>query len=372
MKSKHIAFIVESAHGHINPTLGTASELVRRGYQVSHAVKDYFAPRVEACGSKAVVYKPLEKKLSVFRQMYEGGGGDKFDFDFSDELLKHAKNIVRQESDDTLNQLENLYRDHKPDLIIFDSMNVAGKRLAAKWNVSTIEHCPVKISDRLSDYDPNLVIVSLPRFFQENVDKLGNRFQFVGPVFNDGKFFKPWPNDSGAKDVILVAATTGLLPQVDYFVRAVHALRGLPGRVVLSIGEDIDPKELGSLPGNFSINQFSSQSEILANARLLICHGGPSSCFEALRHGVPLLLLPPSQVHDSFARRFAELGLGIRLLKPEVSVDSLRESAISLLNDAETLARVKQAQLELNECNGALRAADLIEQFINTRFCSSA
>lgn len=364
MSKRHVAFIVESAHGHVNPTLGTATELVRRGYRVSHAVKSYFAKRVEASGSEAHVYQPMENKLKIFKELQTGDGLGDFEFDFSGLDYSRYAEMEQQEIEDTVEQLENRYRHAMPDVVIFDRTNLAGRALARKYSIPTIEYSPMLIDKEFGhyEYDENLVIVTLPKFFQKDADELGSQFQFVGPVFNTGTFFEPWSGKS--REIILVSATTGLLPQVEYFVRASHALGDLPYRVVLSIGDDIEPANLGSLPENCELNRFSSQPEILANARLFVSHGGPSSILEALRCGVPLLLLPPSQVHNAYAVRMAELGLGISLQKKEVSVERLRQAAMMLLNDTATLERVREVQADIGRSSGAFLAADLIEGFL--------
>lgn len=360
----HIAFIVESAHGHINPTLGTASELVRRDYYVSHAVKDYFAPRVLASGSDAIVYRPLENKNKIFKEMYKERERRDFDFDFKAIDLASFKRLLDEEMEDTLQQLESCYAAHRPDLIIYDRTNLAGRSLALKWGIPTVEHSPMLIADHCKDYDPNLVIVSLPKFLQGNAETLDERFRFVGPVFTDAKVFSPWQAKSRGQKTILVSATTGLMPQPEYFRRAIEAFRDFPQHIVLSIGNDIEPAALGDLPPNCQINQSSSQREILENACLFVSQSGPSSILEALSCAVPLLLLPPSQVHDLYSSRIADLNMGVRLEKHEVSVESLRQSAINLLGDFKVSACVRRAKQDIAESGGAVLAADLIEKFL--------
>ena len=362
---KHIAFIVESAHGHINPTLGIASELVKRGHRVTHAVKKSFAARVIASGSEAMIYDPMETKLNLFQEMSQTPGGE-FLFDFSRvDLNLFAKERFQQEVDDTLYQLQTIYKNDKPDLIIYDTMNPAGTSLAAAWGISRIEHCPMMIEPGGAEHTADLVIVSLPEFLQEHRETLDNRFCFVGPVYNEGAFFKPLTLAPFPGPTVLVSATTGLLPQVEFFLTALQAFDDLPWRVVLSIGEQLDPTTLGPIPENFQINQFSSQPKILERSSLFIGQGGPASALEALRYGVPPLLIPPSQFHDMYARRIEKLGLGVRLSHTDFSADTLKAAAVSLLQDRLMLERITEVQKELQESRGAERAADLVESYIS-------
>jgi UDP:flavonoid glycosyltransferase YjiC (YdhE family) len=365
MRQGHIAYIVESEHGHIHPTLPVASKLVERGYRVSYAVKDYFADRVVASGAQAIIYHPLESKLAIFRELQNDGPGE-FPFDFNRADRRKGQELMDAEVQDTFRQLQTLYRCDKPDLIIYDVCNLGGRSLAEAWHIPAIEHSPLMIDlDSGHQYNDNLVIISLPAFFQRNAASLDSRFHFVGPVYNDGRFFKPWNPRVVPENLILVSATTGLLPQPEYFSTAIRAFKDTPFNVILSIGQDLDPKLLGPLPGNFDINQFSSQQQILQQCCLFVGHGGTSSIFEALRFGVPLLLSPPCQVHDVYAHRIAELGLGVRIAPADFSAERLRSSAMSVLEDKALLSRVKAAQKVINESNGPERAADLITQYMS-------
>lgn len=367
MKAPQITFIVESAHGHINPTLSTASELVRRGYHVSHAVKEYFAARVSASGSEPIIYRPLGNKNMLFLEIYKHSKLRSFDFDFSAlDVIDSAQfmKLMEEETADSLEQLEYCYRDRRPDLIIYDRTTLVGRLLAQKWSIPTIEHSPMLIAEPMVDYDPKLVIVSLPRCFQEDADKLDGRFKFVGPILCEGMFFRPWNPRVDDGKVILVSATTYFHFQAEYFTKVIEAFRDFTQRIVLSIGDNIDPTALGPLPANFEINQHSSQREILKHACLFVGQGGPSSTLEALSCGVPLLLMPPSQFHDRYARRMADLNLGIRLGKHEAKPENIRQSAINLLNDAELSMRVRHAQRAVTGSRGAVLAADLVERFV--------
>jgi MGT family glycosyltransferase len=226
----------------------------------------------------------------------------------------------------------------------------------------------IELGDRYLDngyeYNPNLVIVPLPDFFQRNATSLGKQFHFVGPIYNDSKCFKPWISSISSEKTVLVSATTGLPPQPEYFLTVIRAFANTPFRVILSIGDELAPESLAPLPDNFEVNQFSSQQEILQQCCLFICHGGISSVFEALRFGVPILMVPPCQVHNVHVIRTQELGLGLRLRPAEFNPENLRNSAMALLADQALLERVKDVQKTISNTNGAEKAASLIEKYM--------
>lgn len=134
---------------HVNPTLGTAVELIRRGFEVSHAVKSYFAKRAKASGSEALVYQPLENKLKVFEELRKSGGHGDFEFDFAAVEYSRYAELERQEIEDTVRQLEDLYRGKMPDVVIFHRANSAGRVFARKFSVPTIGYSPMLIDREL-------------------------------------------------------------------------------------------------------------------------------------------------------------------------------------------------------------------------------
>jgi UDP:flavonoid glycosyltransferase YjiC (YdhE family) len=367
MAKKHVAFILESVYGHIVPTLGIAAELIHRGHRVSYAVKRQFEHRILGSGAQAKVYQPLENKLKLFRAMKNEGVGF---FNEADASL--WKKLHQEETLDTLSKLESLYEPDRPDLIVYDFMNPAGKLLAGKLNTAAVEHSPTVISQNdplsLGPHDENLVLVSIPRFFQRNADALDDRFQFIGFIQNDRKqFFAPWrPKDSGKK-LILISATTGLLPQTEFLRKAIAAFGDSPWYLVLTIGDEINPDSLAPLPANCEINRSASNFEILETACLVIGQAGQGSALEALYRAVPQLLIPPSPIHDDCAIRIAELGLGTRLPESEATVENLKTAGISLLADQAMRNRLQEVAKTMRKSKGAAIAADLIGKHIVRR-----
>lgn len=359
MEALHIAFIVESAYGHIVPTLGMARQLLRRGHRVSYAVRESFERKIRQFGAEAVVYKPLDNKLKVFRESER-----RKDIDPS-ELKNLAFSLHAEEVNDTFLQLKRLYGRDEPDLIVYDIMNPAGRTLAKSLGVRAVEHSPLLISRENEDwrYDDNLVLVSIPRFFQPNAQCLDERFRFIGLV-EDGRkfFFDPWPAALRDRETILIYATTGLLPQVEFLKTAIAAFGDSARQLVLTIGDDTELESLAPLPDNCRVNRSSSNMEILEFASLVVAQGGTGSTLEGMYHGVPQVLVPPPfRVFEECADRLAELGLGVCIRPSRLTTEGLREAGLSLMRDAQTQSRLKDASMAMHKTDGAAIACDLLE-----------
>ena len=366
MKQRHIAFMLEQAYGHIIPTLGITLELVRRGHRVSYAVTRDFASAISRIGAQAVVLKPLETRPNILATLT--------DHAVTDQNYQALEELRRARTDDSLLQLEALYRDDKPDLIMQDECeDFAGRSLALKWGIPQIRICPQLLPETFPETvaEDQLVMVTVPRFFQNHLERFDERFKFVGFIAEGRRrFFKPWQVTDDGRKVVLISVTTGLLPQIEFCKMAVNAFRGQPWKIVLSIGGGLDrvseitPADLGELPENIQLNRFSSNLDILEHASVFIGQGGQGSTLEALYCGVPLLLIPPSSIQDPVACRVAELGLGARVVAADVSANTLRKHAASILDDGDTLRRVKLIQQSMREEHGAQTAADIMDGYL--------
>ena len=59
-----VLFLASPSHGHVNPTLGLAAELVRRGERVTYFASEPFRERVEATGA---TFKAYAHDLDMFK-----------------------------------------------------------------------------------------------------------------------------------------------------------------------------------------------------------------------------------------------------------------------------------------------------------------
>src|SRR5690349_10333249 len=122
MQRGHISFVLESAYGHILPTLGIASALVKRGYHVSYAVSKEFAGGIEKIGAEAIVYCPLDYRIDAIPKALEYQGCERGAIE---KVL--WKQYEQRELHANLSQLHDLYRNNRPDLVLYDLRNLAGK-----------------------------------------------------------------------------------------------------------------------------------------------------------------------------------------------------------------------------------------------------
>ena len=122
-----------------------------------------------------------------------------------------------------------------------------------------------------------------------------------------------WP---GRGDQPLVYVTfgsvAGQFPQaLPAYGVALSAVAGLPVRVLLTVGRDLDLGALPDTPGNVHVEPWVPQQDVLAHASAAVVHGGSGSTLGALAFGVPLVVIPLFADQPYNARRVHEVGAGI-------------------------------------------------------------
>jgi UDP:flavonoid glycosyltransferase YjiC (YdhE family) len=142
-----------------------------------------------------------------------------------------------------------------------------------------------------------------------------------------------WRND----DWPLVYLTFGsVAPTMDFFPglyrAAIDALSVLPVRVLVTVGRERDPAEIGDVAPNVHIARWVPQADVMPHAAAMVCHGGSGTVNAGLAAGVPMAVVPLFADQPYNARRVAEVGAGIALEGPE-SVVRLPEAVRSLIAD---------------------------------------
>ena len=68
------------------------------------------------------------------------------------------------------------------------------------------------------------------------------------------------------------------------------AVAGLSVRVLLTVGRDLDTAQLGIPPSNVRIERWVDQADVMADAVLVVCHGGAGTTLGAVAVVVPMVV----------------------------------------------------------------------------------
>src|SRR5947209_2445078 len=99
---------------------------------------------------------------------------------------------------------------------------------------------------------------------------------------------------------------------------AVEGLRDEPVNLVVTVGPNRDPEELGPQPPNVHVERYVPQSALFPRCDVVVSHGGSGTMLAALAHALPMVMLPQGANQFWNADRCAALGAAVRLLPDEV------------------------------------------------------
>jgi zeaxanthin glucosyltransferase len=208
-------------------------------------------------------------------------------------------------------------------------------------------------------------ITQTPKEFDFESSHWPSQFHYTGP-FHDGEGREPvdfpWERLTG-EPLIYASMGTILNGQPEVF-RAIAAGVGKHKDVqlVLSIGDQLQPEQIGPVPRNAIIVKRAPQLELLKLAEVCITHAGLNTVLESLAQGVPQLAVPVTFDQPGIAARIVAKKTGV-----VTSLDKLTPSRVSallgeVLNDSTYRENARKIQRAIVRTKGLSLAADLVEQ----------
>jgi MGT family glycosyltransferase len=165
-----------------------------------------------------------------------------------------------------------------------------------------------------------------------------------------------------------------MLLAAEVYRTALRAVARIDARVLLTVGRQFDTSQLGELPGNVHVEPWVDQADVLADADVVVCHGGSGTTFGALAAGVPVVVVP--LFADQFANgpKVARAGAGVVVDKGRdgegrpraLSRDDAPRIAQAIQTVQAHSAYRQQAQLVAAEMAAAPAADTLLDDLIPT------
>lgn len=384
---KKIAFFCIPAHGHTNPMLPVAAELVRRGNVVRFYSFNEFEKKIAATGAEFI---SCDSYLPNLTNQEEYG-------------LKNvsATEMTIQDIRITLSMdsfLEGEFKTFCPDVVYTDSVCFWGKLNALKHNVPMVVSTSTFAFNRLSSrYMKNSLkeltdmIFGLPRVskelkklrnygyhvksvlplvqsdnktdsvvytsrrFQPYAESFSNHYAFVGPsVFSSIE-----PDKDKLRPLIYISMGTVINDRPDFYNKCIEAFKEWNVDVIISCGNAIEPDNFYVLPDNIRIYPYVDQLDILSRADVFITHCGMNSVSESLYMAAPMILYPQTGEQQAVARRTVETGAGVMLM--DDSVCGIRSAVQEVLSNNTYVTAAKACSADFRSCAGAAGAAEFIE-----------
>jgi MGT family glycosyltransferase len=209
------------------------------------------------------------------------------------------------------------------------------------------------------------VITQTPKEFDFPGIPWPDQFHYAGPFHDDkGRSSVPFPWEQlTGKPLIygsLGTLVNGLEDVYKHILKAVEPLEDV--QVVLSVGKNISPENLGRIPSNAIVVRSAPQIELLKRAALCVTHAGLNTVLESLAHGVPMVGIPIGYDQPGTAARIAHHGVGELIELDELTTERLRGLIENVLQDPSYRERACYFQKVISKTRGLDVAANIIEQ----------
>jgi UDP:flavonoid glycosyltransferase YjiC (YdhE family) len=156
----------------------------------------------------------------------------------------------------------------------------------------------------------------------------------------------------------------------DLFERIIAGVRDLPVDVVVTLGRQIDPAQLGRQPENVHIERYLPQSLILPHCAAVVAHGGSGSVTGALSHGLPMVLVAMGADQPNNAARCEQLGVAVVLDPVSATPGEVAEAVCAVLWKPAYRQAAEEFRTEIAAEPDPAQAVDLLERLVTQRMPS--
>src|ERR1700757_1888531 len=210
-------------------------------------------------------------------------------------------------------------------------------------------------------------ISQVPKAFDFETSHWPAQFHHTGP-FHDGKGREsldfPWDRLTG-EPLIYASMGTILNGRADVFRTIIAALAMHKHlQLVLSIGDQLDPRQLGPAPKNAIVINRAPQLDVLKRASVCIAHSGLNTVLESLAQGVPQVAIPVAYDQPGVAARIAHHKTGVVTSLDKLTPEHLSDLVNQVLEDPSYRNNARRMQVAISEANGLSVAADLVDRVL--------
>jgi zeaxanthin glucosyltransferase len=412
-----IAFVAISAQGHLNPTTALARRLRSRGHDVVIIGTVDVEPLVRAADLSFVSFGnelyPRGGVAGIIEQLSKLQGQEALEFSFQKiaEFLEMAfaelPGILREQGTNAV-VLDEVFFGlglvpmhlgmpyaHISNALPFDRSG-ATPLCVYPWPHETTPEALARNRDGVEKFaqiekpgievvrayarrvglevdwnDPFATIsrlawmVQMPKEFDFKDAAWPKPFHYTGP-WHDGSGRMdtnfPWKRLTG--DPLIYASMGTLMNGLEsVFSTISEAVGNRPGlQLVLSIGPNLDPSQIQSVPANAIVVQQAPQLELLKRSVLCITHAGLNTTLESLAQGVPMVALPVANDQFGVAARILQTRTGVVVELPGMTAAKLAPAIDEVLSNSEYRLNAEKLKKAIAKSNGLERAVDLLEE----------
>ena len=369
-----VLFTSTPAYGHLQPMLPLARALKGAGDDVAVAIAPEFIPRVQAAGFTAL---PTGNDTSEWwPELARRHPGEPWNKLLPEQILQWfwPNLFVDIGAAAMLRDLVPVAAAWRPDLLIYETFELAGPIVAALSSIPSVHHTlsPLPTSDAMrlageaatrlwheQGLEPEplgglqrdlCVDICPPSLRNPNAAPI-DRVEPLRPVpvAVVGAEELP-PAMRTLRDQPTVHATLGTsATNADQAVLAtvMEGLRDDALNIVVTVGPDRDPAALGRQPSNVIVERYLPHALLLPLCSLVISHGGAGTMLAALCNGLPLLTVPQGADQYLNAEACARRGVGRTVVTGDLTAARVGAEVRTILDDPGYRTRAQEVQAEI-------------------------
>jgi MGT family glycosyltransferase len=184
-------------------------------------------------------------------------------------------------------------------------LNTARRKLGLAPLASLAEH----------PFRSRKLLLATARSFDFAPEVLPQGIAYVGPQIGEPAWAEPWRSPWAANDprtLVAVCFSTSFQNHTAVLQRVADAISGLGLRGVITLGDTIAADELEPREG-VALVHSAPHNALMAEAGLVITHGGHGTVMRALMHRKPMLVIPHGRDQNDNAVRVTERLAGLSL-----------------------------------------------------------
>ncbi|MFI9384193.1 nucleotide disphospho-sugar-binding domain-containing protein [Kutzneria sp. NPDC052558] len=345
-----------SGHGHLFPLVTTAWALRSAGHEVLFATAGDMTA-VKATGLHSYDVAPGmdmsrlvgDNVAQAFRSTTSGRRPD-----LGGDLRDHpAFRLFHGLAEGMVDGLVALARDWRPDLVVYESMNVIGLLAARIAGAGSVAHAiGVSHSRQIMAGFGAFQLDIFQRFGVDEMPEPDVYLDVTPPSmkpapdgwplryvpFNGGGQLPGWLTSRPERPRITVTLGTvaPLMTGIGPVQRIATAAAKVDAEFVVALGANADTSSLTELPDNVRLVGYVPLGPLLATSAAVVHHGGAGTTLTTLDAGVPQIVVPQGADGPANAAAVAAAGCGLdvtedeldaRLLERLLADDSLRSDA---------------------------------------------
>jgi MGT family glycosyltransferase len=414
MESKKIVIATIGSLGDLHPAIALALELKARGHQVALATSAVYREKIEQTRINYYSLRPnLPKNPEILEKLWHPTQGAEF---FIRHLILPALSETYVDLKDVVEGCDLLIANG----IIFPA-SLVSEKLGIPWilyelqpasffsiyDPPMLETLPYLAKSRfLGVWAVNLfkqLAKLATRSWAEPIHQLRKELELPDvshPIFFEGKFSsdlvlamfdsvfaEPQPDwakqtkitgftfydrllpngglptklqeflEAGKAPIIFTLGSAAVKTAGNFYTESVAAVEKLGCRAVFLVGETI----LDNLPDSAIAVDYAPYSELFPLAKAVVHQGGIGTTAQALRAGVPMLVVPFSYDQPDNAARVVRLGVGRTIAKQKYQQNLAVKELQILLSNPQYKTRASEIAQIIQAKNGVKTACDAIE-----------